>query len=315
MLCDTDRDLGACDASQREGLVQVVKQIVAGLCYSCNMATAKNTDKGGAKKKSKGTSLGSTVMGAVGFVAKRSGPVAAVDLIRGKYNSDIKKAANSYAGTLSRYSTPGVVNRLATGNHPLTSSKARSEYKKNVFTDLSNVADITVAAKAAPGVVKAVKSTGAIPRIANTVTGKKVVVSGSPTSGIRSIKPTYGSPGAPNETVAWGWNPSRKGAKQYLTNNAQEYAQGRGSIYVAKTNKTATKFDVGSDKAITKSTKPMKVVKEISVVGKTQKQIEKEVRIGVREAGSRVKGSGAKGKVKQVKTRAKYKKSNKNSPI
>ena len=41
MLCDTDRDLGACDASQREGLVQVVKQIVAGLCYYNNYETRR----------------------------------------------------------------------------------------------------------------------------------------------------------------------------------------------------------------------------------------------------------------------------------
>jgi hypothetical protein len=278
------------------------------------MAKAKKTETSSVKKKAEGFSVGSAVIGAAKFVVKRTTPVVAADLIRGKYNAEIKKQANSYAGTLGRYSTPAVAVRLATRNHPLTSSKARSEYKKKFVTDLSNAADIIVAAKAAPSAAKAVKASGAIPRITNLATGKKVVVHGSPTSGLRNIAPTYGSPGAPTETVAWGFDPSRKGAKQYITNNAQEYAQGKGSIYVAKAKKTTTKFDVGSDKAITKSTKPLKVVKEISVVNKTQQQIQKELRLGVKEAGSRVKGTGAKGKIKQAKTRAEYRKSNKNSP-
>ena len=266
-------------------------------------------------KKDKGLSLGSVAKGVAGYVAKRSGPVIVADLVRGKYNADIKKEAKSVAGTLGRYSTPAMAVRLATGKSVLTNSKVRSEYKKNIVTDLSNAATVIGAAKAAPGVAKAIKSTGGPARIANAVTGKKVVVHGSPTSKIKSIKPTSGSPGAPTETVGWGWNPARKGSKQYLVGNAQEYAKGKGSIYVAKAKRSATKFSEGSDKAITKSTKPMKVVAEIKVAGKKQSQIDKEVRTALRGAGSRVKGTGAEGKIKQVKTKAQYKKSNKNSPV
>jgi len=176
-------------------------------------------------KKDKGLSIGSVAKGVAGFVAKRSGPVVAADLVRGKYNADIKKEAKSVAGTLGRYSTPAMAVRLATGKSVLTNSKVRSEYKKNVVTDLGNAATVIGAAKAAPGVAKAIKSSGGPARIANAVTGKKVVVHGSPTTKIKSIKPTSGSPGAPTETVGWGWNPARKGSSQYLVGNAQEYAK------------------------------------------------------------------------------------------
>jgi hypothetical protein len=263
-------------------------------------------------KKDKGMGVGSLAKGVAGFVAKNTGPVIVANLARGKYNNEIKKEAKSVGGTLGRYSTPAMAVRLATGKSPLTSSKVRSEYKKNALTDLGNAAAVVGVGKAAPGVAKAVKSTGAPAKLANIVTGKKVVVHGSPTKNIKSIKPTSGSPGAPSEKVGWGWNPSRKGSKQYLTGNAQGYAKGDGSIYVAKAKRGATKFSEGSDKAITKSTKPMKVVKEIKVAGKTQAQIDKELRTAVRGAGSRVKGTGVKSK---VKTRSRNKKENKNPVV
>jgi hypothetical protein len=167
--------------------------------------------------------------------------------------------------------------------------------------------------KAAPGAAKAVKSTGAPAKLANIVTGKKVVVHGSPTKGLKSITPTSGSRGAPGETVAWGWNPAKKGAKTAIANNAQGYSQGSGSLYVAKASKRATKFSEGSSKAITKSTKPMKVVKEIQVANKSQTQIQKELKDALKKSGSPAKGTGVKGKVKQAKTKAQNK--NKNSVV
>ena len=319
---------------RRTGAIQFIKVLLlygtpTNGVYSSSMAAKKKVSNRGDQpvragvgrkaapvaKKDKGLNLGSVAKGVGKFVAKRSGPVVAVDLVRGKYNSEIKKEAKSVAGTLGRYSTPAIAVRIATGKSTLTNSKVRSEYKKNALKDLGNAATIIGAAKVAPGVAKAVKSTGGPSRVLNAVTRKKIVVHGSPTQGLKSIKPTSGSPGAPNETVGWGWNPSRKGAKQYIAGNAQEYAQGKGSLYVTKASKRATKFTEGSGKAVTKSTKPMKVVKEIKVTGKKQAQIEKELRTAVKQSGSRIKGSGVKEKVKRVKTKAQYKKSNKNSVV
>jgi len=265
-----------------------------------------------APKKDKGLSIGSVAKGVAGFVAKNSGPVIVTNLARGKYNNEIKKEIKSVGGTLGRYSTPAMAVRLATGNSPLTNSKARSEYKKNVLTDLSNAGTIVGAAKAAPGVAKAIKSTGAPAKLANAVTGKKVVVHGSPTKGLKTIKPTSGSRGAPTETVGWGWNPAKKGMKTAIANNAQGYSQGSGSLYVAKANKRATKFAEGSGKAITKSTKPMKVVKEIQVSGKSQTQIQKELKDALKKSGSPAKGVGVKAK---VKAKSQTKKANKNSVV
>lgn len=268
-----------------------------------------------APKKDKGLSIGSVAKGVGKFVAKTSGPVIVADLVRGKYNADIKKEAKSVAGTLGRYSTPAMAVRLATGKSVLTNSKVRSEYKKNVLKDLGNAATVIGAAKAAPGVAKAVKSTGAPAKLANIVTGKKVVVHGSPTKGLKTIKPTYGSRGAPTETVGWGFNPSVKGAKTSITNNSRGYAQGSGSLYVAKASKKATTYPEGFGKAITKSTKPMKVVKEIKVAGKSQTQIQAELKDALKKSGAAAKGVGVKGKVKQAKTKAQYRKSNKNSVV
>lgn len=266
-----------------------------------------------APKKDKGISIGSVAKGVAGFVAKRSGPVIVSDLVRGKYNADIKKEAKSVAGTLGRYSTPAMAVRLATGKSVYTNSSVRSEYKKKALTDLGNAATIIGAAKAAPGVAKAIKSTGAPSKLANVVTGKKVVVHGSPTKGLKNIQPTSGSRGAPGETVGWGWNPAKKGMKTAIANNAQGYSQGSGSLYVAKASKRATKFAEGSGKAITKSTKPMKVVKEIQVSGKSQTQIQKELKDALKKSGSAAKGVGVKGKVKQVKNKSQNK--NKNSVV
>jgi hypothetical protein len=263
-------------------------------------------------KKDKGISIGSVAKGVAGYVAKRSGPVIVSDLVRGKYNADIKKEAKSVAGTIGRYSTPAMAVRLATGKSVYTNSKVRSEYKKNVLTDLGNAATIIGAAKAAPGAAKAIKSTGAPAKLANIVTGKKVVVHGSPTKNIKRINPTSGSRGAPTETVGWGWNPAKKGMKTAIANNAQGYSQGSGSLYVAKASKRATKFAEGSGKAITKSTKPMKVVKEIQVSGKSQTQIQKELKDALKKSGSPAKGVGVKAK---VKAKSQTKKANKNSVV
>jgi len=266
-------------------------------------------------KKDQGLSLGSVAKGIGKLVVKNAGPVVVADLVRGKYNADIKKEAKSVAGTLGRYSTPAIAVRLATGKSPLTNSKVRSEYKKNVLTDLTNAATIVGVAKAAPGIAKAVKSTGVPSKVANVVTGKKVVVHGSPTKEIKSIKPNFGSNAALDESVGWGWNPSAKGSKTSITNNARVYARNSGSLYVAKASKRSTKYAEGFNKGITKSTKPMKVVKEIQVAGKSHSQIDKELRTAIKQSGSRTKGSGVKEKVKQVKTKSQYKKNNKNSVV
>ena len=155
------------------------------------------------------------------------------------------------------------------------------------------------------------------PSVLEGSTGKicKVVVDASPKKNIKSIKPTSASLGAPTETVGWGFNPAKKGAKTAIANNAQGYSQGSGSLYVAKAGKRATKFAEGSGKAITKSTKPMKVVEEIQVAGKSQTQIQKELKDALKKAGSPAKGVGVKGKVKQVKAKSQTKKANKNSVV
>ena len=316
---------------QETGAIQFIKVLLlygtpTNLCIVAVMAAKKKVSNQGDQpvragvgrkaapvaKKDKGLSLGSVAKGVAGYVAKRSGPVIVADLVRGKYNAAIKNEAKSVAGTLGRYSTPAMAVRLATGKSVLTNSKVRSEYKNNALKDLGNAATVIGAAKAAPGVAKAVKSTGAPAKLANIVTGKKVVVHGSPTKNIKSINPTSGSRGAPGETVGWGWNPAKKGMKTAIANNAQGYSQGSGSLYVAKASKRATKFAEGSGKAITKSTKPMKVVKEIQVSGKSQTQIQKELKDALKKSGSPAKGVGVKSK---VKAKSQTKKANKNSVV
>lgn len=138
-------------------------------------------------------------------------------------------------------------------------------------------------------------------RVSNALTRRQVTVHGSPTQNIKNIEPRGGSNAAPSEKVTYGWNPGAKGSKDFVAQNAQTYAGGSGSIYVAKAKKGSTVYDPGFNKAITKSSKPMKVVKEIRVQGKTQGQIREELSSAVQRAGRPLRGSGRSAQTAQPK--------------
>lgn len=236
-------------------------------CYSCNVAAKKirkpdytgsladykQSLKPASSKKEK---LFSQELGKIGRAAERGGPVNEVQKQHGEYSEQVMYA-----------------------------NKMKNMPFKKKLQDLG--IQLTVSAATNPNTLRAI--TGGVAKATNVLSGKQVVVHGSPTQSLSVIEPRTGSNAAPTEKVAYGWNPSAKNSASFVAQNAQTSATGAGSIYVAKAPKLSTKYEEGFDKAITKTSSPMKVVKEITVQGKTQGQIREELASTLKRAGAPLK--------------------------
>ncbi len=116
---------------------------------------------------------------------------------------------------------------------------------------------------------------GTVSAVMNTYKLGKKVVHGSPTSGLKTIKPQTGSAARPKESVAYAWNPSKFRDKSAIEPMVKEYSNKNntgGSVYIAKVKRG----DI--IKADPKETPPvyvvskgkMKVTKEIKVKADTK---------------------------------------------
>lgn len=124
--------------------------------------------------------------------------------------------------------------------------------------------------------IRAAVNTGIPARIGNKVTGKTVVVHGSPVSGIKEIKPNLSTSAKMlgyNSPEAYAANPSTGNSLRM----AQEYAalsgsnvssSTGGSVYIAKAKSSSLSWREGvkkSESPMFSSEKPFKVTKEFPV--------------------------------------------------
>jgi hypothetical protein len=158
-----------------------------------------------------------------------------------------------------------------------------------------NAAAAAVGAAAAKVAGKAVAATGIPARVANKVTGRKVVVHASPVTGLKNIEPRLGSNQLPEQSVVFGWDPRRAGMDIQITRSAGRYVskdsgQPAGSIYLAAMKKgdIVTPPQLSSSGQVV-SRSSAKVVKEIPVSGKTFAEVDAELRRQLRRAGSPVR--------------------------
>jgi len=150
----------------------------------------------------------------------------------------------------------------------------------------------------------------------NRVTGKTVMVHGSPVPNLKQISPRSGSNMAPDESVVFGWNPRARNAKTDIPQNVQQYmykegmSSGPGSAYVVKVPKSSSKVRHDILPQIMTSSEPAKVVSEVSGArldnaADFQQQIQKQLRIaGVRPKGETFWGDLENNKKLAMKLRA-----------
>lgn len=157
----------------------------------------------------------------------------------------------------------------------------------------------------------AVSKSGIVQRAINAATKQQVIVHGSPTAGIKTILPkvpkanpagtkaVYGmNPETvkPNITRSMGSNSNVKSGPLNLAQIARDYAdaggKASGSAYVAKVPKSGitNPASIGpkSKVGIVTSKSPAKVVAEITMGGKTEAQIQKELLAAARKAGAKI---------------------------
>jgi hypothetical protein len=155
------------------------------------------------------------------------------------------------------------------------------------------------AAKAAAKKVSAAKAASKAKAKANPKNSYlfgKNILHGSPTSGLKKIKPNVSQKDDYGVNVVWGMNPKGKGSA-LNTITASRYARGDGSVYVVRVPRSSVKkVDPATKKLVKRkpkdalivSTKTGKVKKEIKVTsGKGEKKIIKEVNRGLVRSGSR----------------------------
>jgi len=179
---------------------------------------------------------------------------------------------------------------------------------------------------------RALAKTGVAARIANRVTGKTVMVHGTPNKIVGdSLLPKYGSNAAPGESALFGWNPRSKNAKTTLAENAARYSEmsGRGpiegivperNVVVAKVKTSKTNLgQPGSSPDFVRSSDPAKIVSVVKAPGSpgvTYESYIKELNKALRKAGSPIRGENPVGRlgdrVERIRRQLKYKLSDRN---
>ena len=124
---------------------------------------------------------------------------------------------------------------------------------------------------------------GTVSAVMNTYKLGKKVVHGSPTPGLKTIKPQTGSGARPNENVVFSWNPSKFRDKGEIAPMVREYSNKNGtngSVYVGKLKRSdIIKTDPKeTPPSFVVSKGPIKVTKEIKVKPQTNKSLGDEIK-------------------------------------
>lgn len=169
-------------------------------------------------------------------------------------------------------------------------------------------AGVKAASKAAKKATKKAVEKSAKVNPRNSYVFGKNIIHGSPTSGLKKIKPNVSQKDDYGVKVVWGMNPKGKGSA-LNTITASRYARGNGSLYIVRVPRSSVKKVNPTTKKLVKpkskdalivSTKPGKVKKEIKVTSnKGEKKIIKEVNRGLVRSGSRKLDKS--NKIKQLK--------------
>jgi len=160
----------------------------------------------------------------------------------------------------------------------------------------------------------------------NIISGERVVLHGSPKSGLPVLKPSTGSKTLPDQSVLFSWNPRKPNMSNVIHSKAVRYAnkfEDAGSIYVAKVPKNVTvrhpKKSVRDSKNMLVTRGEGKVVAEVplgkqySELSRAEKtDIANRVQAELRKAGVQPRGmpkalDSALGKVDDALWRAEYK--------
>jgi hypothetical protein len=168
----------------------------------------------------------------------------------------------------------------------------------------------TAAIGAGVAAIKSGKVVNPVAAAKNKLTGKTVMVHGSPVSGLKQIEPRAGSNMAPGESVVFGWNPRVRNAKTDIPSGVTQYTYkegvGSGSAYVVKVPKSSTKKRGDILPQYLTSTESAKVVAEIPAGTSTfSDQIQRQLRrAGVRPKGDTFFGDLQNDKVLALRLRA-----------
>lgn len=171
---------------------------------------------------------------------------------------------------------------------------------------------------AASKAVESLAKSGVAARVANKMLGQEVYVHGSPTKGIKELRPMSPIPEEPGVVYGAKVTPPNIGNKSPMFPDVKTvydttggYAQGvenygkapSGSLYVTKfkkknlaffnpKSKADTLFFKNADSvAINASKTPVKVVQEISKENKTKAQVIQELTLALKKAGAKVEPS------------------------
>ncbi len=194
----------------------------------------------------------------------------------------------------------------------VASPKTRSQAQNSGLGKFGVEVGVTAASVGAgAGVAKIVKSTGVVQRALNSVTKQQVIVHGSPTGAIKTLKPSVPKANPAGHNAVYGMNPSvvnprTKSGPINLASIAMDYADAGGnplgSAYVAKvpvsgiTNPSSvgSKANIG----IVTSKSPAKVVAEIKMAGKSQAQLQAEILKAAKQAGAKIPKTKARRNVR-----------------
>jgi hypothetical protein len=144
----------------------------------------------------------SDIINQVGGWLGGSGPGTNPTVVR--VQSQVKQAAKAADAALGGLGQAAVndARRLSSG-----AGYVPSETIKAAAVNTAAAAAGYGAAKVAGAAGKAIANTGVPARVVNKVTGQSVVVHGSATGGLSTIKPQLGSAAMPYDLAAYGWNP------------------------------------------------------------------------------------------------------------
>jgi hypothetical protein len=142
---------------------------------------------------------------------------------------------------------------------------------------------------------------GSVNRAVNRVTGRTVLVHGSPTSGLRTLEPRTPVNAPHMQTAVYGTNPSyvhpSRGGPLRLGELARDYAEshgqvGSGSAYVARvpSRSLTNPRSAGTNpsQSVVTSRAPARVVEEIPIRGRSADELQRLIVESAKRAGARV---------------------------
>lgn len=258
-------------------------------CYSLCIMAPRNPNK--SRRDKPNDSLANQVGGWLGGAARG---------VQSWSESQARTFTNPYINAAGR----------AVGKNPNLPVSGAKEAITNTAWGVVDVASGPIGRAAGKGVTavgRVVQSGRVVNPVAaarNITSGQRVVVHGSPQSGLSVLKPSTGSKTLPNQNVLFSWNPRRANMSNEIHMKAVRYANkadDAGSIYVAKVPKKVTiphpKRSVRDSKNMLVTGGEGKVVAEIplskpySQIGQAERRdIYRNVQAELRKAGVQPRG-------------------------